>query len=140
MTKNSVQKNKETREEIVERKRFDLLSSLHQAYVNGIIVASYVATWTIQAIANYTLPLPCTLPPPSLPVQSCLIYTLISVYVQSSHLPIDSFNFPCFHYQKGCITMDNCIIHDSFNSLVQLNVLISLHVLGAHNSTSDKGY
>ena len=32
MTKNSVQKNKETREEIVERKRFDLLSSLHQAY------------------------------------------------------------------------------------------------------------
>ena len=31
MTKNSVQKNKETREETVERKRFDLLSSLHQA-------------------------------------------------------------------------------------------------------------
>ena len=31
MTKNSVQKNKETREEIVERKSFDL-SSLHQAY------------------------------------------------------------------------------------------------------------
>ena len=32
MTKNSVQKNKGTREEIVERKRLDLLSSLHQAY------------------------------------------------------------------------------------------------------------
>ena len=83
-------KNKETREEIVERKRL----TYYHPYIkpmNGIIVASY-----IQAIIILFPYLLYTLPPPFLPVATIMSY-LYSDYMECiriSHLLIDSFNFP----------------------------------------------